>query len=346
MHISIRYLTAALAATLTVTACATGNAGDVDLTAALPTTVPANTSLSISVNTAKVALGSNGELAKLPFTVSGWPAVTAGPDVIQAFRGGSVDLASNAGIPPIAAHASGFDAKIVGVKVRNIPNYQFATAPKSDIDSVDDLRGKKIAFSPGQAQGVVVLRTLKAAGIGLNEVQLVELNSPQFLTALQGGQVDAAPLGGASLAKYLAQYGSEGARGIRTGAIDALTVLWAPTAVLQDSAKLAAVHEFVKFWARGEVWAWEHPDQWIQDYYVKDQQVSVNDAKAILAETPKPFFPENWNDAVKWEQETVDLVTAAGWFGKSFDAAVLFDKRFEKVAAAAVAEEYRKETKP
>ncbi|MBF6471417.1 helix-turn-helix transcriptional regulator [Nocardia abscessus] len=32
-------------------------------------------------------------------------------------------------IPPIHAHATGLDAKIVGVKVRDVPNYQLATAP-------------------------------------------------------------------------------------------------------------------------------------------------------------------------------------------------------------------------
>ncbi|MEU2258336.1 ABC transporter substrate-binding protein [Nocardia xishanensis] len=343
MRFSLRRIAVVVATAGLLASCATDDAGDVALTAALPDSVPAGTELKVSVRTARVALEASGELAKLPFTVTDWPAVSAGPDVIQAFRGGSVDIASNAGIPPIHAHATGVDAKIIGVKVRNLPNYQLATAPGSSIGSLADLRGKKIAFSPGQAQGVIVLRTLKAAGIALNEVQLVELNSPQFLTALQGKQIDVAPLGEPSLTKYLEKYRSQGAAALRTQAVDALSVLWAPTSVLQDSAKLAAAKEFVKFWARGEVWAWEHPEEWIRAYYVQDQEVGAEDGRRILQTTPKPYFPDNWDAAIAWEQETIDLVTGSGYFGDSFDAGRLFDRRFEKVAADAVAPQYRTE---
>ncbi|MEU1525923.1 ABC transporter substrate-binding protein [Nocardia rhamnosiphila] len=343
MHNALRRIAVLLAAAGLLAGCATDSGGDVALTAALPDAVPPGTALSISVRTSRVALQTSGELAKLPFTVSDWPAVQAGPDVIQAFRGGAVDIASNAGIPPIHAHATGLDAKIIGVKQRSLPNYHLATAPGSGITDVAGLRGKKIGFSPGQAQGVVVLRTLQAAGIALDEVQLVELNSPQFLTALQGRQIDVAPLGEPSLTKYLDQYRAQGATAVATDAVDALSILWAPTAVLQDSAKLAAAKKFVEFWARGEVWAWEHPEEWIKAYYVEDQEVSDADGRRILESTQKPYFPSNWDAAIEWEQETIDLVTGSGYFGESFDAEELFDRRFEGIAAAAVAAQYRTE---
>ncbi|MFE3541863.1 ABC transporter substrate-binding protein [Nocardia sp. NPDC059177] len=331
----------AAAASLLAVSCATDEGGGAALTDPLPAEVPPGVALTIAANTAKVALTASGELGKLPFTVSSWPAVSAGPDVIQAFRGGSVDLATNAGIPPIHAHATGFDAKIVGVKVRTTPLYKLATAPGSGIDSLDDLRGKKIAFSPGQAQGLVVLRTLKAAGIGTDEVQLVELPSTKFLTALQARELDVAPLAEPTLTKYLDQYASEGANGVVTPAVDALSVLWAPTEILRDPGKTAAIVEFVKFWARGETWAWEHPDEWIDAYYVKDQAVSVEDGKRILTTVEQPYFPQNWDEAIAWEQETIDLVTSAGFFGNSFPAEDLFDRRFEKIAFDAVAAPYR-----
>lgn len=341
MRSAIYRLGLVVATALFIGGCATRGGGDTALSAELPTSVPPGTKLSISVNTTRVALEASGQSNTLPFTVSEWPVVSAGPDVIQAFRGGALEVASNAGIPPIHAHATGVDAKIVGVKVRSTPMYQLATAPNSGINRLADLRGKRIGFSPGQAQGVVVLRTLQAAGIGLNEVELVELNSPQFLTALQGKQIDVAPLGEPSTTKYLAQYGAQGARAIATPAVDALTILWTPTAVLQDAAKLAAVTEFVKIWARADIWAWEHQDQWLDAYYVKDQKVSAEDGRRILSTVEKPYYPSNWDDAIKWEQETIDLVTRSGYFGKSFDAAELFDRRFEHIANEAVPAQYR-----
>ncbi|MFC6013851.1 ABC transporter substrate-binding protein [Nocardia lasii] len=342
MRKSIRRIALLAAATsLLAVSCATGEEDGAALTGPLPTEVPAGVSLAIAANTAKVALTASGELNKLSFTVSSWPAVQAGPDVIQAFRGGSVDLATNAGIPPIHAHATGLEAKIVGVKVRTTPLYKLATAPGSNVNRLTDLRGKKIGFSPGQAQGLVVLRTLKAAGIRTDEVQLVELSSTKFLTALQAKEIDVAPLGEPSLTKYLDKYRVDGATAVETPAVDALSVLWAPTSVLRDDSKAAAVAEFVKFWARGEVWAWEHPEEWIDAYYVKDQSVSAEDGKRILTTVEKPYFPQNWDEAIAWEQETVDLVTKAGFFGDSFPAGELFDRRFENIAHDAVSASYR-----
>lgn len=277
---------------------------------------------------------------ELPFTVSDWPNLNAGPDIIQGFRAHSIDLAVNAGIPPIQARAIGVGAKIVAVQVRNSPNYVFATAPGSDIRSAADFRGRKIGFSQGQAQGVVVLRALKRAGLANKDVELVALPSTQFLTALQSGQVDVAPLGEPTLTKYLTQYGKDGARGIKTDVVDLLTVLWAPDEVLKDKAKAAAVRSFVPLWARGVAWAWENTDAWIDTYYVKDQGVTREDGKRIVASLRQPRFPVSWDKAIAWEQETADLM-AEGGFVPEQDVAGLFDRRFEGLAAGAVPARYR-----
>ncbi|MFF1836618.1 ABC transporter substrate-binding protein [Streptomyces sp. NPDC058231] len=301
---------------------------------------PPGTELSIAVRTTRLQLGPAGLRKDLPFTVSQWPNLNAGPDIIQGFRAHSIDLAVNAGIPPIQAHAIGVAAKIVAVQVRPHPSYVFATAPGSDIRTVADFRGRKIGFSQGQAQGVVVLRALKKAGLRNSDVELVALPSTQFLTALQSKQVDVAPLGEPTLTKYLGQYGKDGARGVTTDVVDLLSVLWAPDEVLRDSAKAAAVRSFVPLWSRGQVWAWENGDEWIDAYYVKDQGVTKEDGRRIVASLHKPQFPVSWDKAIEWEQETADLMAEGGFVPKQ-DVTGLFDRRFEGLAAKAVPARYR-----
>lgn len=301
---------------------------------------PPGTKLSIAVRTTQLQLKPAGLEKELSFDVSQWPNLLAGPDIIQGFRAHSIDLAVNAGIPPIQAHAIGVGAKIVAVQVRTHPSYVFATAPGSDITSVADLRGRRIGFSQGQAQGVVVLRALKQAGLANDDVELVALPSTQFLTALQSKQVDVAPLGEPTVTKYLSQYGKDGARGLKTDVVDLLTVLWAPDEVLNDPARAAAVRSFIPLWARGQIWAWENTDEWIDTYYVKDQGVSAADGRRIVASLHKPRFPADWDKAIAWEQETADLM-AEGGFVPELDVAELFDRRFEGLAAKAVAAQYR-----
>ncbi|MGI5454836.1 ABC transporter substrate-binding protein [Streptomyces sp. CA-249302] len=281
------------------------------------------------------------KLGDLPFKVSSWLNIGAGPDVINAFRAKSLDIGNNAGIPPIQAHYQGFDAKIVAINITRKPNYLFATKPGSDIGSVADFKGKKLAFSQGQAQGVVLLRALKKAGLKYDDVELVPLTSNQFLTALQSGQVDIAPLANTQVPAYLQQYGSKGAHTITTDVVDLLNLLWAPASVLNDSAKAAAVAAYIPFWAKGQVWAYENPDIWNEEFYVKTQNLTLAQAQSITELANKPLFPPSWDEAIKWEQETADLL-AEGGFVKKFDVSSLFDHRFEAIAAKAVPAEYRR----
>ena len=113
------------------------------------------------------------------------------------------------------------------------PIYQLGIAPGVDVKDVEDLRGKKIAYSPGQAQGALVLRVLKEAGLTKDDVELVELPSTgdAYVDALGSKQVDVAPLGGVLLKRYLAKYGKDGGTTIQHGLRDDPVDLYVPTTV-------------------------------------------------------------------------------------------------------------------
>jgi sulfonate transport system substrate-binding protein len=341
-----------LASVLGVTAAAAGLSGCAESSAAtgaegasaapLADKVPAGTSLKIaSYQNVQQLQFRLAKLPELPFKVSSWLNIGAGPDVINAFRAKSLDLANNAGIPPIQAHFQGFDAKIVAINVTRKPNYLFATKPGSDITDVEEFRGKKLAFSQGQAQGVVLLRALKKAGLAYDDVKLVPLTSNQFLTALQSGQVDVAPLANQQAPAYLKQYEAKGARAITTDVVDLLNLLWAPVSVLNDRAKAAAIAAYIPQWAKGQVWQYENPDVWNEEFYVKTQNLTLAQAQSITALANKPLFPPSWDEVIAWEQETADLL-AEGGFVKKFDVGALFDHRFEGIAAESVPAGYRK----
>lgn len=310
------------------------------LKAALPKAVPPGTSLNIQSRDKGLAYQLSGVEKKFDFTVSNWVNLHAGPDIINAFRAKSLDISGNAGIPPIQAHFQGDQAKIVSVSQSRTPSYVFITAPHTDIKSVQDFRGKKLGFSQGQAQGVVLLRALKEAGISLKEVKLVNLVATQFFAALEAGQIDAGVEGLTDATPYIDKWSSEGARIIKTDVLDFLSILWSPVEVLQDSAKVAAIRQYIQLDAQAQVWVYNHPDEWIQQEYVKLNSIPENQAKQIVAQSDKPWYPEKWDAAIKWEQGTADLL-AAGGYVKKFDVSVLFDRRFEGLAASAVPATYR-----
>ena len=75
-----------------------------------------------------------------------------------------------------------------------------------------------------------MLRILEKAGLDQKDVKLVELPSTGdvYATALASKQVDAAPLGGVQIKRYLAKYKADGGSTLRHGLRDDPSHLYSP----------------------------------------------------------------------------------------------------------------------
>jgi sulfonate transport system substrate-binding protein len=319
--------------------------------APLPTEVPAGVTLTIGDPTTQRVLEHTGWLKDLPFQVR-WAKITGGPAVTEAFHARALDVGSAADMPPIHATWVGIPIKIVAVRQRqdplNHPLYELGIAPKSDIHTLADLRGKRIAFSPGQVQGEVVLRTLASQGLTAKDVTLVELPSSGgdlYVNALVGGLVDVAPIAvGTQGGRYMQKFGSEGARVLPHPPFrDDLTLLYVRQETLQDPAKAAALRAYIALWARAAEWERAHPDEFADLYYAQDQGLSPEEARAVVRTAGDPDIPGDWSSAISQEQVAADVMATAT-HRAAIAAASLFDRRFEPIAAASAAAEWARES--
>jgi NitT/TauT family transport system substrate-binding protein len=62
---------------------------------------------------------------------------------------------------------------------------------KSDIKTVKDLQGKRVAIFPGSTQEVVILERLKAEGMSIKDIQPIRLSFSDMPGALARGDIDA-----------------------------------------------------------------------------------------------------------------------------------------------------------
>jgi sulfonate transport system substrate-binding protein len=306
----------------------------------IPDAIPAGTVLVVGGPTLQTAFRLSGELQKLPFKVV-FTTFSGGPAVLDAFRAKALDVGSGNDIPAIHETFLGFDVRIIAVaRRRNLPNpVRFGIAPGSNIKSFADLRGKKIAYSAGQAQGSIVLRVLKRYGIKKSEVQLVPLPSRTdvYVNALVSHLVDAAPLGTTVFSKHFVDnYGKDGAKLlVPEGVAENPINLWVRAETLQDPAKAAAIKYYLKAYIRAQHWVDRHREDWIRNYYMKDQGLSRADAEYLVHDGGEVEVLSNWDQSIRDEQDTVNFM-AAETGQKPFDARRIFDRRFEAVAAKAV----------
>lgn len=113
-----------------------------------------------------------------------------GSSSLEYLNGGSVQFGSTAGLSAVLAKANGSPIKAVYVYSR--PEWAALVVGKdSNIKSVADLRGKKIAATKGTDPYLFLIRTLKKFGIKRSEVEIVNLQHADGRQALEQERVDA-----------------------------------------------------------------------------------------------------------------------------------------------------------
>jgi sulfonate transport system substrate-binding protein len=340
-------LTAALTTVALVAGCGgdanaggDGGAAKLALDAPLPTTVPDGAKIVVGDPTTQKALELSGQIDKVSKFVQ-FANLSGGPQTTEAFRAKALDVGSVAEIPPIHATWTGLKVKIVASKFRQDPIkhpiYKLGIAPGVTVKTLADLRDKKIAYSPGQAQGALVLKVLKKAGLTKEDVKLVELPSTGdvYTQALASKQVEVAPIGGVQIKRYLSKYGKDGATTIDHGLRDDAGHLYVLQSSLEDPAKAAAIRAYVAAWGVAQDWIDKHPKEWIQGYYVKDQGLSEADGQWLVDNAGHPDIPSDWSDAIQRQQETIELL-AKETGNPVIQAKDLYDLRFQSVAADAI----------
>lgn len=305
--------------------------------APIPVAVPDGTSLVVAddANRLKTLFKLSGEQDRLSADVT-YANFSSGPLRLEAIRSGNAQLGRVGDVPPILAQYSDAGVPIVGAVKYDGNGLVLATSPGSGIKSLKDLAGKKIAINEGTAQQAVVLRNLKSAGLSIKDVQPINLGLAEFADGLRAEQVNAAVLKQPDRVRYLASTKGEGSIEIPNapGAYPGLYYVYASRDALSDPARAAAIREFVIAWYRAEQWLNDNKQTWIDEYLIKDQKVSPEDAKAIAAADGKSSVPGFTDELIHTQQETIDLLQQAGAFsGKQLSAKDEFDSRFADLNA-------------
>ena len=120
-----------------------------------------------------------------------WIEFPAGPQMLEALNIGSLDIGSTGDIPPIFAQAAGADLLYIGAEPPK-PKAEVILVPKgSPVDSVAELKGKRIALQKGSSAHNLLLRSLAKAGLSIRDVQPVYLAPADARAAFERGSVDA-----------------------------------------------------------------------------------------------------------------------------------------------------------
>lgn len=133
-----------------------------------------------------------------------FPEITQGSKMTEALAAGSLDFCNAlGGTSAILAAANGVDVKIIGIYSRAPKAFTLMTRDEG-IKSVADLNGKKVAGPKGTILHQLLLSALAKEGMTAQNVEFVNMEIADGITALSSGNVDAALVAGPAVTQALA----------------------------------------------------------------------------------------------------------------------------------------------
>ncbi len=111
-------------------------------------------------------------------------------DSINALSAGQLDCNSQTLNDTISSIAAGADLQVVMMNDFSTGNDQIIAAP--GINSIADLKGKKVAAEEGTVDHYLLLMVLKQAGLSAKDITFVPLETGAAAAAFAAGKVDAA----------------------------------------------------------------------------------------------------------------------------------------------------------
>ncbi|BBX92520.1 sulfonate ABC transporter periplasmic sulfonate-binding protein SsuA [Mycolicibacterium boenickei] len=299
------------------------------------TEVPAGTKLVIAEQNGTQSLPWNLANAGqgTPYEVD-FADFSGGAAVIEALRSGAADVGSIGEAPvPIAVDSGVTDLVTVGLQANpgTSGGYYLVARPGSGVKTIEDLRGKRVAYPPGSGRHMVTAGLLKRHGLDLRtDVQPVELAGAEVVPTFAAGAVDAAIV----LGNQYYQLGEPPILGDGKGINTGIQTLIVRRDVLDDPAKAAAIGDYVGRAVAANNWKDTHSDQWIDQYYVKVQGITFEQGRKLYDEDGiASYYPIDEQSTALF-QTVADGLHETGTIKGRVDVKPYVDGRYNDIVTA------------
>jgi sulfonate transport system substrate-binding protein len=132
-----------------------------------------------------------------------------GPPEVEAFNAGELDFGSIGDQPAIIGWARGVEFQIVGNITGGEDKMALLVPKDSPVKSFSELKGKKVAITVGSNIQHLLNQYLKQSGLKQSDIQLVNLQFTDCITALSANEIDATILSDPYISIATYKYGAK-----------------------------------------------------------------------------------------------------------------------------------------
>lgn len=269
------------------------------------------------------------EIENLPYKIR-WADFDSTPPLVEALRAGHVDIAAGGDTGVLAAISNGVKVTIIAATwERKESGSAILVRGDSDLKSVADLKGRKVALPYFTKQHYQFANALEQAGVPWDSKLILNLNTTDGLSALVNGQVDAFVVWDPNTAIAQQQHGARILQPL-SKVIDTAGVVYVPTSSLEDPARKAALKDLTRRIIRAQAWVNVHPSEWAEQVS-KLSKVSLEVANLQASRSRVEHAPATDPEALAGWQKQVTYFHEAGQFRKEFAVEDYVAKDFSDV---------------
>ncbi|AUG02491.1 aliphatic sulfonates ABC transporter substrate-binding protein [Pseudomonas sp. 09C 129] len=234
----------------------------------------------------RASVEASGVLEGAPYKVD-WKHFQAAAPLAEALNTGALDLGflGDSGFLFLAAKQA--PVKLIGVSRQNPDTIALLVPKDSPVQTIADLKGKKVAYWPGAWSQQLTLRALEQAGLPEDHVEFIKLMPIDAAAALPQGSIDAFPVWEPYISQQIL---FSGARPILTAKnlMPGLSAIAASTPAIDS--KREAIADFLGRLKLARAWVDSHTDQYA-DLWAKKANLDPNVSRHWLRQAHMSIGP-------------------------------------------------------
>jgi len=276
----------------------------------------------------RASIEASGALEGANYQVE-WKHFQSAAPVAEGLNAGALDLGFLGDSGFLFLAAKGAPVKLIAVSRQNPDTIALLVPKDSPVKTIQDLKGKKVAYWPGAWSQQLTLRALEKAGLPTDYVQFVKLMPVDAAVALPNGAIDAFPVWEPYISQQVVHNGARPvltARNLMPGLSS--VAAYAPSV----TEKRAAIADFLVRLQKARAWVETHKEAYA-DQWAKKAGLDRDVARHWIGQAGMTVEAID-KQAVADYQGTSDFLTQTGALPTRFDVSKVIDTSFTQVLQA------------
>jgi len=261
-----------------------------------------------------------------------WTEFQSGPPQFEGIAAGKLDITEVGNTPPLSGQAAGIDFKEIALLSNGETSNAIILPKGSDIQSVKDLEGKKVAVAKGSSAFGLLYAAFEKEGVDPSKVEVIQLQPDEARPAFENGSVDA----WATWEPFISyQTVGNGAtplvKGVEVGTYASMFTI-ARTAFTEEKPELVEI--YLQVYKEATEWVQNNPEEAVQ-FFTDLKGIDTAVVTEVLKNAPYEIQVIN-DKIIESQQNAADLFVEQQVFTTKIDVTDVVDNKFiEKVLEGA-----------